>query len=50
MEANKPEVVAVVRELFERHERVLIDKNVDVLDATFWNSPHTIRLSFDEHG
>ena len=50
MEANKPEVVAEVRELFERHERVLIDKNVDVLDATFWNSPHTIRLSFDEHG
>ena len=47
MEANKPEVVAAVRELFERHERVLIDKNVDVLDATFWNSPHTIRLSFD---
>ena len=50
MEANKPEVVAEVRELFERYERVLIDKNVDVLDATFWNSPHTIRLSFDEHG
>ena len=50
MEANKPEVVAVVRELFERPERVLIDKNVDVLDATFWNSPHTIRLCFDEHG
>ena len=35
MEANKPEVVAEVRELFERCERVLIDKNVDVLDATF---------------
>ena len=50
MEANKPEVVAEVRELFERYERVLIEKNVDVLDATFWNSPHTIRLSFDEHG
>ena len=33
MEANKPEVVAEVRELFERCERVLIDKNVDVLDA-----------------
>ena len=30
MEANKPEVVAVVRELFERPERVLIDKNIDV--------------------
>ena len=50
MEANKPEVVAEVRELFERYEQALIDKDVDVLDATFWNSPYTIRLSFDEHG
>jgi hypothetical protein len=23
---------------------------VDVLDATFWNSPHTIRYAFAEHG
>ena len=50
MEANKLEVVAEVRELFERYEQALIDKDVDVLDATFWNSPYTIRLSFDEHG
>jgi len=50
MEVNKPEVVAEVRELFERYEQALIDKDVDVLDATFWNSPYTIRLSFDEHG
>ena len=50
MEANKPEVVAEVSALFERYEQALIDKNVDVLDATFWNSPHTIRFSFDEHG
>jgi hypothetical protein len=50
MEANKPEVVAEVRELFERYEQALIDKDVDVLDATFWNSPYTTRLSFDEHG
>ena len=50
MEVNKPEVVAEVRELFERYEQALIDKDVDVLDSTFWNSPYTIRLSFDEHG
>lgn len=50
MEANKPEVVAEVRELFELYEQALIDKDVDVLDATFWNSRYTIRLSFDEHG
>ena len=50
MEANKPEVVAEVSTLFERYEQALIDKNVEVLDETFWNSPHTIRYSFDEHG
>ena len=47
---NIPEVVAEVTELFERYEQALIDKNVDVLDATFWNSPHTIRLANAEHG
>jgi hypothetical protein len=47
---NIPEVVAEVSALFERYEQALIDKNVDVLDATFWNSPHTIRLANLEHG
>src|SRR5262245_56569613 len=37
---NLPEVVAEVRERFERYEQALIDKNVDVLDGTFWQSPH----------
>ena len=47
---NRPEVVAEVRELFERYEQALIDKNVDVLDATFWDSPHTIRYALHENG
>ncbi len=47
---NLPEVVAEVSALFERYEQALIDKNVDVLDATFWNSPYTIRLANNEHG
>jgi hypothetical protein len=47
---NIPEVVAEVRALFERYEQALVDKNVDVLDATFWNSPHTIRYAMTEHG
>jgi hypothetical protein len=47
---NLPDVVAEVSALFERYEQALIDKNVDVLDATFWNSPHTIRLANNEHG
>jgi hypothetical protein len=47
---NIPEVVAEVRERFERYEQALIDKNVDVLDATFWDSPYTIRYAMNEHG
>jgi hypothetical protein len=47
---NMPEVVAEVRDRFERYERALIDKNVAVLDATFWNSPHTIRYAMHENG
>jgi len=47
---NIPEVVAEISALFERYEQALIDKNVDVLDATFWNSPHTIRYALHENG
>ena len=47
---NLPEVVEEVRGLFERYEQALIDKNVDVLDATFWDSPHTIRYAMTENG
>lgn len=47
---NLPEVVAEVRERFERYEQALIDKDVAVLDDTFWNSPHTIRYAHAEHG
>lgn len=47
---NIPEVVAEVRERFEHYERALVDKDVEVLDDTFWNSPYTIRLTSTEHG
>ncbi|HEV8584649.1 MAG TPA: oxalurate catabolism protein HpxZ [Methylomirabilota bacterium] len=47
---NLPEVVAEVRARFERYEQALIDKDVDVLDATFWDSPHTIRYGINENG
>ncbi len=48
--ANIPEVVEEIRVRFERYERALVDKDVDVLDATFWNSPHTIRYALHENG
>ncbi len=47
---NIPAVVAEVCDLFERYEQALIDKDVAVLDATFWDSPHTIRYAMHEHG
>ena len=47
---NIPEVVAEVRALFERYEQALVHKDVAVLDATFWDSPHTIRYAMHEHG
>jgi hypothetical protein len=50
MEANIPEVVEEVRALFERYELALVEKDVAVLDATFGNSPHTIRYAIHENG
>ena len=50
MGLNRPEVVAEVSALFERYEQALIDKDVDVLDATFWDSPHTVRYAVRENG
>ncbi|MGE0425486.1 MAG: oxalurate catabolism protein HpxZ [Reyranellaceae bacterium] len=50
LKENIPEVVAEISAMFERYEQALVDKNVDVLDATFWNSPHTIRYALHENG
>ena len=47
---NLPDVVAEESALIERYEHALVDKDVAVLDATFWNSPHTIRYAMTEHG
>lgn len=49
-EINLPDVVAEVRTLFERYEQALIDKDVAVLDQTFWESERTIRYSLRENG
>src|SRR4026208_2196735 len=47
---NIPEIVAEVRELFERYEAAIEAKDVAVLEAPFWNSPHTIRYALHENG
>ncbi len=50
MDVNRPEIVAEVTAAFERYEQALIDRDVAVLDDTFWNSPHTIRYAMHENG
>ncbi len=50
MTPNLPDVVAEVSALFERYEDALANKRVDVLDDTFWRSPHTIRYAMHENG
>ncbi len=50
LSVNDPDVVAEVTALFEAYEQALIDKNVDVLDNTFWDSPQTIRYAMHENG
>ena len=47
---NLPEVVEEVRARFERYERALVEKDVEVLDDTFWESPYTIRYALHENG
>ena len=50
MTLNDPAVVAEVTALFERYERALVERDVAVLDATFWDSPHTIRYAPRDNG
>ena len=50
MTPNIPEVLAEVTALFERYEKALAEKDVDLLDDTFWNSPLTIRYAMHENG
>ncbi|WP_374445963.1 oxalurate catabolism protein HpxZ [Stella sp.] len=49
-ERNIPEVVAEIRDIFERYEVALVEKDVAVLDASFWDSPHTVRYGLNENG
>jgi len=49
MEINIPEVLAEVRDAFERYEAALNANDVAALDEAFWNSPHTIRYGLGEN-
>jgi len=49
MEINLPDVHAEVSEAFARYEAALVSNDVAVLDALFWNSPHTLRYGVGEN-
>src|SRR5262249_32475242 len=48
MEIDLPEVVAEVRQAFERYERALVSNDVATLDALFRDDPRTIRYGAGE--
>ena len=50
LEVNKQDVVNEIQRLFETYETALINKDIEVLDNTFWNSEHTIRYAMHENG
>ena len=50
LEVNRPKVVDEITLLFEAYEAALVDKNIEVLDNTFWDSEHTIRYAMNENG
>jgi len=49
MEIDLPEVVAEVREAFERYEQALMANDVAALDGFFRNDPRTIRYGVAEN-
>lgn len=49
MEINLAEVLAEVTAAFDRYEAALVGNDVAVLDALFWDSPHTLRYGAGEN-
>ncbi|RZJ07910.1 MAG: oxalurate catabolism protein HpxZ [Rubrivivax sp.] len=46
---NLPDVLAEMQAIFDAYEDALVNNKVDVLDALFWNSPHTVRYGTGEN-
>jgi Protein of unknown function (DUF3225) len=49
MEIDLPEIVAEVRQAFERYERALVSNDVATLDTLFRDDPRTIRYGAGEN-
>ncbi|MES2610717.1 MAG: oxalurate catabolism protein HpxZ [Pseudomonadota bacterium] len=46
---NQPDVLAEVEAVFALYEDALVHNKVEVLDALFWDSPHTLRYGATEN-
>ncbi len=49
MDINLPEVHAELSAVFARYEQALTGNDVELLDALFWDSPHTVRYGVAEN-
>jgi hypothetical protein len=49
MDINLPTVVQEVQDVSDRYEQALVSNDVAVLDALFWDSPHTLRYGVGEN-
>ena len=49
LRVNLPDVVAEISAVFARYEDALVNNRVEVLDALFWDSPHTVRYGAGEN-
>ena len=49
MDINLPWVHAEVRAAFARYEDALVNNRIEVLDALFWPSAHTVRYGIAEN-
>ena len=49
IQTNRPQALAELHNAFDLYEDALIHNKVDVLDALFWDSPHTLRYGAREN-
>jgi len=47
---NLPEIIAQVRDAFERYEAALLAHDVEAINGFFLDSSVTVRLGIEEHG
>lgn len=49
MTINDPEVVAELRDLYPRYQEALVNNEVDILLAMFWEGPQVMRFGVTEN-